>query len=135
QHPRRQRRRLTKEGRTMTRMRAVDAVVLILEKEGATETFGLPAAAINPPYSAMMAHGGIRHTLARQAEAASHMADGSPRAAAADIGVGIGTSGAAGTDMITGLYAAAADSQPILCITGQAPVAVLDKEDFQAVDI
>src|SRR5699024_12151001 len=44
-------------------------------------------------------------------------------------------SGPAGTDMITGLYAAAADSQPILCITGQAPVAVLDKEDFQAVDI
>ena len=40
-----------------------------------------------------------------------------------------------GTDMITGLYAAAADSIPILCITGQAPRARLYKEDFQAVDI
>ena len=119
----------------MTRMRAVDAVVLILEKEGATETFGLPGAAINPLYSAMKAHGGIRHTLARHVEGASHMADGYTRAAAENIGVCIGTSGPAGTDMITGLYAAAADSQPILCITGQAPVAVLDKEDFQAVDI
>jgi tartronate-semialdehyde synthase len=37
--------------------------------------------------------------------------------------------------MITGLYAAAADSIPILCITGQAPRARLYKEDFQAVDI
>jgi tartronate-semialdehyde synthase len=37
--------------------------------------------------------------------------------------------------MITGLYAASADSIPILCITGQAPVAKLHKEDFQAVDI
>lgn len=119
----------------MTRMRAVDAVVLILEKEGATETFGLPGAAINPLYSAMRAHGGIGHTLARHVEGASHMADGYTRAKAGNIGVCLGTSGPAGTDMITGLYAAAADSQPILCITGQAPVAVLDKEDFQAVDI
>ena len=37
--------------------------------------------------------------------------------------------------MITGLYSAWADSIPILCITGQAPVARLHKEDFQAVDI
>ncbi|GAB3190827.1 glyoxylate carboligase [Nesterenkonia suensis] len=119
----------------MTKMRAVDAVALILEKEGATEAFGLPGAAINPLYSALRAHGGIRHTLARHVEGASHMADGYTRAAAGNIGVCLGTSGPAGTDMITGLYAAQADSQPILCITGQAPVAVLDKEDFQAVDI
>src|SRR5262249_10897801 len=50
-------------------------------------------------------------------------------------GVCVGTSGPAGTDMITGLYSAGADSIPILCITGQAPVARLHKEDFQAVDI
>ena len=37
--------------------------------------------------------------------------------------------------MITGLYSAAADSIPILCITGQAPRARLYKEDFQAVEI
>ena len=37
--------------------------------------------------------------------------------------------------MLTGLYSAAADSIPILCITGQAPVARLHKEDFQAVNI
>ena len=63
------------------------------------------------------------------------MAEGYTRAKAGNIGVCIGTSGPAGTDMITGLYSASADSIPILCITGQAPVAKLHKEDFQAVDI
>ncbi|WP_280455039.1 glyoxylate carboligase, partial [Nocardia brasiliensis] len=119
----------------MARMRAVDAAVLILVKEGATQAFGLPGAAINPFYSAMRAHGGMRHVLARHVEAASHMAEGFTRAVAGNIGVCVGTSGPAGTDMITGLYSASADSVPILCITGQAPVAKLHKEDFQAVDI
>src|SRR3954462_2268459 len=119
----------------MTRMRAVDAAVKILELEGATQAFGLPGAAINPFYSAMRAHGGIRHGLARHVEGASHMAEGYTRAKAGNIGVCIGTSGPAGTDMITGLYAAIADSLPILCITGQAPVARLYKENFQAIDI
>lgn len=119
----------------MARMRAVDAAVLILEKEGATQLFGLPGAAINPFYSAMRKHGGLKHVLARHVEAASHMAEGYTRARAGNIGVCIGTSGPAGTDMVTGLYSASADSIPILCITGQAPVAKLHKEDFQAVDI
>ncbi|MFD1212295.1 glyoxylate carboligase [Arthrobacter sp. GCM10027362] len=119
----------------MAKMRTVDAIVAILEKEGSTEAFGLPGAAINPLYSAMKAHGGIRHTLARHVEGASHMADGYSRAKAGNIGVCLGTSGPAGTDMITGLYAAQADSIPMLCFTGQAPVAKLHKEDFQAVDI
>src|ERR1700754_3304688 len=119
----------------MTRMRTVDAAVRILEIEGATQAFGLPGAAINPFYSAMRAHGGIKHILARHVEGASHMAEGFTRAAAGNIGVCIGTSGPAGTDMITGLYSASADSIPILCITGQAPRAKLYKEDFQAVDI
>ncbi len=63
------------------------------------------------------------------------MAEGYTRAKAGNIGLCIGTSGPAGTDMITGLYSAIADSIPILCITGQAPRARLYKEDFQAVDI
>ncbi|MGA6161541.1 glyoxylate carboligase [Amycolatopsis magusensis] len=119
----------------MARMRAVDAAVLILEREGATQAFGLPGAAINPFYSAMRDHGGIRHVLARHVEGAAHMAEGYTRARAGNIGICVGTSGPAGTDMITGLYSAWADSTPILCITGQAPVAKLHKEDFQAVDI
>jgi tartronate-semialdehyde synthase len=116
-------------------MRAVDAAVLVLEREGITQTFGVPGAAINPLYSALKARGSIGHILARHVEGASHMAEGYTRARAGNIGVCLGTSGPAGTDMITGLYSASADSIPILCITGQAPRARLHKEDFQAVDI
>ncbi len=119
----------------MPKMRAVDAAVLVLEKEGIDTAFGVPGAAINPLYSAMRRAGGISHVLARHVEGASHMAEGYTRAAPGNIGVCIGTSGPAGTDMITGLYSAQADSIPILAITGQAPRARLYKEDFQAVDI
>ncbi|MFD7901432.1 glyoxylate carboligase [Kitasatospora sp. NPDC059722] len=119
----------------MPRMTAARAAVEILKLEGVEVAFGVPGAAINPFYAALKASGGIRHTLARHVEGASHMAEGYTRAKAGNIGVCIGTSGPAGTDMITGLYSAIADSIPILCITGQAPVARLHKEDFQAVDI
>ncbi|MCM2422321.1 glyoxylate carboligase [Streptomyces sp. RKAG293] len=119
----------------MPRMTAARAAVEILKLEGVTDAFGVPGAAINPFYAALKAGGGIDHTLARHVEGASHMAEGYTRANPGNIGVCIGTSGPAGTDMITGLYSAIADSIPILCITGQAPVAVLHKEDFQAVDI
>src|SRR6266511_1520995 len=119
----------------MAKMRAIDAAVRILEKEGVSIAFGVPGAAINPLYSALKARGSITHILARHVEGASHMAEGYTRAAAGNIGVCIGTSGPAGTDMITGLYSASADSIPILCITGQAPRARMHKEDFQAVDI
>ncbi len=119
----------------MAKMRAIDAAVRVLEKEGVTCAFGVPGAAINPLYLAIKERGSIRHILARHVEGASHMAEGYTRAKAGNIGVCIGTSGPAGTDMVTGLYSASADSIPILCITGQAPRAKLDKEDFQAVDI
>ena len=119
----------------MARMRAVDAAVLVMRKEGVDTAFGVPGAAINPLYSAMRKAGGIEHILARHVEGASHMAEGYTRAKPGNIGVCIGTSGPAGTDMITGLYSASADSIPILCITGQAPRARLYKEDFQSVDI
>ncbi|WP_321876341.1 glyoxylate carboligase [Paraburkholderia bannensis] len=119
----------------MAKMRAVDAAVLVLEKEGIDTAFGVPGAAINPFYSALKKAGSITHVLARHVEGASHMAEGYTRAQPGNIGVCIGTSGPAGTDMITGLYSAQADSIPILAITGQAPRARLYKEDFQAVDI
>src|SRR6476646_9613094 len=119
----------------MARMRAVEAAICVLQREGVTTTFGVPGAAINPLYAAMRKRNSIKHVLARHVEGASHMAEGYTRAAAGNIGICVGTSGPAGTDMITGLYSASADSIPILCITGQAPVARLHKEDFQAVDI
>jgi tartronate-semialdehyde synthase len=119
----------------MSKMRAIEAAVLVMRREGVDTAFGIPGAAINPLYSALQKVDGIDHVLARHVEGASHMAEGYTRTKAGNIGVCIGTSGPAGTDMVTGLYSASADSIPILCITGQAPRARLHKEDFQAVDI
>ncbi|MCW5643259.1 MAG: glyoxylate carboligase [Rhodoferax sp.] len=119
----------------MAKMKAAMAAVLVMEKEGVTQAFGVPGAAINPLYAQLRERQSIAHVLARHVEGASHMAEGYTRARAGNIGICIGTSGPAGTDMITGLYSAQADSIPILCITGQAPRARMHKEDFQAVDI
>ncbi|AZM95473.1 glyoxylate carboligase [Vreelandella venusta] len=119
----------------MAKMTAAEAAIHVLKKEGVDVAFGVPGAAINPFYAAMRKVGGVDHVLARHVEGASHMAEGYTRTTAGNIGVCIGTSGPAGTDMITGLYSASADSIPILCITGQAPRSKMHKEDFQAVDI
>jgi len=122
----------------MPKMTAAEAAVRVMESEGVELVFGIPGAAILPLYDAMR-HTKIRHVLVRHEEGGGHMAEGYTRArvgtGAGKIGVNIGTSGPAGTDMITCLYSAMADSIPILCITGQAPRAKLHKEDFQAIDI
>lgn len=98
----------------MAKMKAAMAAVLVMEKEGITQAFGVPGAAINPFYSALRERQSITHILARHVEAASHMAEGYTRAKAGNIGVCIGTSGPAGTDMITGLYSAIADRKSVV---------------------
>ncbi len=90
----------------MARMSAAAAAVRVLELEGTTAAFGVPGAAINPFYAAMRLRNSIRHVLARHVEGASPMAEGYTRAKAGNIGVCVGTSGPAGTDIITGLYSA-----------------------------
>ena len=116
------------------KMTAMEAAVRVLESEGVDLVFGVPGAAILPLYDALRGSR-IRHILVRHEEGGTHAAEGYSRARAGKIGVCLGTSGPAGTNMVTGLYSAIADSSPILCITGQAPRAKLHKEDFQAVDI
>jgi tartronate-semialdehyde synthase len=115
-------------------MRAIDAAVLVMRREGVDTAFGIPGAAINPLYSALKKSvASITSSLATSKAPRTW-----PRATPAPTGQHRRVhrhSGPAGTDMVTGLYSASADSIPILCITGQAPRARLHKEDFQAVDI
>lgn len=111
----------------------MQAVVDVLESEGVDTAFGCPGAAILPLYAALE-HRDINHLIVRHEEGATHMADGWARTNGR-VGVAIGTSGPAGTNMITGLYTAHADSIPMVCITGQAVSSKLHQEAFQAVDI
>ncbi|NKQ56441.1 glyoxylate carboligase [Amycolatopsis sp. K13G38] len=118
----------------MPKIPVMRAVAEILASEGVDTAFGCPGAAILPLYQELERHGGIEHLVVRHEEGATHMADGWARTTG-NVGVAIGTSGPAGTNMITGLYTAQADSIPILCITGQAASPKLHQEAFQAVDI
>ncbi|WP_103354336.1 glyoxylate carboligase [Amycolatopsis sp. CA-128772] len=117
----------------MPRIPAMQAVVDVLESEGVDTVFGCPGAAILPLYNALQGRA-IKHLIVRHEEGATHMADGWARTNG-NVGVAIGTSGPAGTNMITGLYTAHADSIPMICITGQAATTKLHQEAFQAVDI
>jgi tartronate-semialdehyde synthase len=96
--------------------------------------FGIPGAAILPLYKALSKSTKIRHLTVRHEEGATHAADGWARITG-KVGVAIGTSGPAGTNMVTGLYTCMGDSIPIVCITGQATRPMLHKEAFQAVNI
>ncbi len=117
----------------MPKVPAMQAVVDVLESEGVDTAFGCPGAAILPLYAALE-HRDVKHLTVRHEEGATHMADGWARTNGR-VGVAIGTSGPAGTNMITGLYTAQADSVPMVCITGQAVSTKLHQEAFQAVDI
>jgi len=115
------------------RMKPMDAVVKVMEDEGVKVAFGVPGAAILPLYDSLR-QSNIRHLSVRHEEGGTHAADGWARITG-EPGIAIGTSGPAGTNMITGLYTCLADSIPMICITGQAATNVLHKEAFQAVDI
>ncbi|MBA2442961.1 MAG: glyoxylate carboligase [Rubrobacter sp.] len=115
-------------------MNVMDAVVKVMEDEGVEVAFGVPGAAILPLYQALEKSRQIKHLSVRHEEGGTHAADGYTRVTG-KVGINIGTSGPAGTNMITGLYTCMADSIPQICITGQAPTNVLHKEAFQSVDI
>ncbi|GAA3807795.1 glyoxylate carboligase [Sphaerisporangium flaviroseum] len=117
----------------MKRIPCMEAAVAVMESEGVDTVFGIPGAAILPLYAAMR-NSSIRHITVRHEEGGTHAADGWSRVTG-NVGVCVGTSGPAGTNMITGLYTALADSIPIICITGQAVRNKLHQESFQAVDI
>jgi tartronate-semialdehyde synthase len=118
----------------MPKMPVMEAAVKIMESEGVDVCFGIPGAAILPLYKALSKSTKIRHLTMRHEEGATHAADGWARITG-KVGVAIGTSGPAGTNMVTGLYTCQGDSIPIVCITGQAVRPILHKEAFQAVNI
>ena len=71
----------------MAKMKVVTAAILVMVKEGISRAFGVPGAAINPPYAAVRERQSISHILARHVEGESHMAEGLIRVVAGNIGV------------------------------------------------
>ena len=120
----------------MSRIPCLDAVAQVLESEGVDTVFGTASAAgaAVPPLCAALRTFGIRHVTVRREAGGAYAADGWARATG-KVGVTVGTSGPAGTNMITGLHTALADSIPLLCITGPGAHATPRQEARRAVDI
>ena len=109
-----------------------EALVRALECEGVEVMFGLPGGAILPVYDPII-DSSIRHVLVRHEQGAGHMAEGYAHATGKP-GVCMVTSGPAATNVVTPLADAMLDSVPMVCITGQVPLAAIGSDAFQECD-
>lgn len=114
-------------------MRAADAFIKALEKEGVEHIFGIPGGAIIEAYDALW-DSEISHVLTRHEQAAVHAADGYARASG-KTGVAFATSGPGATNTVTGVVNANMDSSPVIVFTGQVPSPLIGYDAFQEADI
>jgi acetolactate synthase-1/2/3 large subunit len=99
---------------------------------GVEVMFGLPGGAILPVYDPII-DSPIRHILVRHEQGAGHMASGYAHVTGRP-GVAMVTSGPAATNVVTPLCDAYMDSVPMICITGQVPLASIGTDAFQECD-
>ncbi len=114
-------------------IKAAEAMVKCLEKEGIKVVFGYPGAAICPFYDELY-RSEIKHVLVRHEANAGHAASGYARISGKPA-VCIATSGPGATNLLTAIATAYADSIPIICITGQVSTDQIGCDVFQEVDI
>jgi acetolactate synthase-1/2/3 large subunit len=111
-----------------------DVLVEGILRQGVDVLFGYPGGVILPLYDVLGDHPDLRHVLVRHEQGAAHAADGYARATG-KVGVCLGTSGPAATNLVTGIATAQLDSIPMVAITGNVPAALLGKDAFQEIDI
>ncbi len=111
-----------------------DVVIEAILRQGVDVLFGYPGGVILPLYDVLGDHPDLRHVLVRHEQGAAHAADGYARATG-KVGVCLGTSGPAATNLVTGIATAQLDSIPMVAITGNVPAALLGKDAFQEIDI
>ncbi|WP_435063694.1 thiamine pyrophosphate-binding protein [Halobaculum sp. EA56] len=122
----------TEEQSTRPPGTGAEAVVRALERAGVEHAFGVQGGAIMPVYDAL-SRSDVRHVTMAHEQGAAHAADaygvvsGTP-------GVCLATSGPGATNLVTGLAGAAADSDPVLALTGQAPSHLIGRDAFQETD-
>lgn len=107
----------------------------VLTRLGVDVVFGVPGGAILPLVDAMVAKKEtLEFIVTRHESAAIHAADGYARVSGRP-GVVLATSGPGGTNVITGLSTAMADSVPIVLVLGQVPTALIGTDAFQEADL
>src|SRR6266705_3166232 len=100
------------------RVRAAEALVDILEREGVSVIFGIPGGPLLPLYDELVNHPTIRLVLVKHEEAAAYSAFAYARVTG-KLGVCIATLGPGATNLLAGLPVALVASVPILALTGQ----------------
>ena len=109
--------------------------MLSLLEEKVDAIFGYPGGQVINIYDYLYKYRDkLPHILARHEQGAVHAAQGYARATG-KVGVCIATSGPGATNLITGIADAMIDSTPLVCITGQVPLALLGSDAFQEADI
>ena len=111
-----------------------EIIVRSLIDMGVHTVFGYPGGAVLYIYDEIYkASKQLNHILARHEQGALHAADGYARVTG-EVGVAIVTSGPGATNAVTGLATAYMDSIPLVCISGQVPVALIGNDAFQEAD-
>ncbi|NGZ06436.1 MAG: biosynthetic-type acetolactate synthase large subunit [Magnetococcales bacterium] len=115
-------------------MTGAQIVIQTLLDLGVDTMFGYPGGTVLYIYDELYKNKHkIHHYLTRHEQGALHAADGYARVTG-KVGVAIVTSGPGATNAVTGLATAHMDSIPILCISGQVPVALIGNDAFQEAD-
>lgn len=109
------------------------AVLKVLQEEGADLIFGYPGGQVIPLFDALYDFAGVNLVLPRHEQAAGHMADGYARSTG-KVGVAVVTSGPGATNLVTGLATAYMDSIPMVAFSGQVPRPAIGRDSFQEAD-
>lgn len=112
-----------------------DFIVSRLHSWGVRRMFGYPGDGINGVFGALnRAEGKIEFIQARHEEMAAFMASAYAKFSG-ELGVCIATSGPGAAHLVTGMYDARADHQPLLAIVGQQARGALGGHYQQEVDL
>lgn len=109
------------------------ALVDSLAKAGVEVLFGYPGGAVLDIFNCLP-EAPFQFVLGRHEQGCVHMADGYARSTGR-AGVCLVTSGPGATNTITGLATANMDGIPLVCITGQVPLAQIGTDAFQEADM
>ncbi|BDQ32608.1 acetolactate synthase large subunit [Pseudodesulfovibrio portus] len=114
------------------KLNGAEIIIKLLERQSIETIAGIPGGANLPLYDAL-GQSTIRHILTRHEQGAGFIAQGMARVTGKPA-VFFATSGPGATNTLTAIADAKLDSIPIICITGQVPLAMIGTDAFQEVD-
>lgn len=106
------------------------AVAQVLSIEGVEKVFNVPGESFLPVSDAIYDYSEIQLISTRHEGGAAFMADGYAKASG-KVGVCMATRGVGSANLAVGIHTAHQDSTPMVCLIGQLPGGVREREGFQ----